>query len=661
MVKLSDPITIRGMKVKNRLAYPPMLSGSCDRQGRPTDRAYRAYERKAIGGVGLMIYEATMVDPHFPSENGARIGTDDNIPAYRKMTDLIHKHNVKFGMQINKQGLISYALYAMYNYFGLDPIGPSEIDLLESTSSLEVMAPAWPSIIEKNNLKMRELSIEEISNIQDLYAAGAKRAIQAGFDFVEIHSGHGTLPSAFLSKFNNRRTDKYGGSIEKRCQFILETVDKIRKSIGDDPPIFVRFSGDELFDGGNKIEDTTKIAQILEKGGVDCLDVSQGIILRTPYGIEIPTYCRHGCYIDLAEEIKKVVNIPVIGVGRIVDPVMADQFIQQEKADIIHMGRQLICDAETPNKYFNGQLDDIRYCIGCSQSCGTVCLQDAFSGQNYQDITPSAELKKIVIFGAGIAGMEAARVAKLRGHEVEIYEKSSKIGGLMPLVAAEYKKEEFMNTVKYLDIQLKKLKVSIHLNKELTREELTSLNPDILVIATGSEATVPEKFKGNPNVLTQDEAILKDKRLGKNIVVWGLNAYWRGGSETAITLAKEGYNVKALVGPEALIAQVIAGGGTGRRFLITQYLKENNIQVYSIAKLLDVNEKGVKFRDKERIEQFIEADTLVYCGSRISNGKKLRTDFEGVAPEIVLIGDCKKPRDIKEALKDAQTFARNLK
>ena len=660
MVKLGDPITIRGMEVKNRLGFPPMLSSSCDSQGRPTERAYRLYERKAIGGVGLMVYEATMVDPHFPSQNGAWIGTDDNIPAYRKMTDLVHKHNVKFGMQINKLGLISYALYAMYNYFGLDPIGPSEIDLLQSTSSLKVMFPAWPSIIEKKNLKMRELNVEEISKIQDLYALGAKRVIQAGFDFVEIHSAHGTLPSAFLSPFNNRRNDKYGGSIEKRCQFILETVGKVRKTIGDEPPIFVRISGDELFNGGNRIEETTKIAQILEKGGVDCIDVTQGIILRSPFGIEIPTYCRHGCYIDLAEAIKKVVDIPVIGVGRIVDPVMADQFIQQGKADIIYLGRQLICDAETPNKYFNGQLDDIRYCIGCLQSCGSVCLQDAFSGQNYQEITSSTELKKIVILGAGIAGMEAARVAKLRGHEVEIYEKSNKVGGLIPLVALEYKKNDFMNIVNYLDIQLKKLEVLIHLNKELTREEVASLKPDILVLATGSEATVPVKFEGNPNVVSQDEAILNSKRLGKEIVVWGLNAYWKGGSETAISLAKEGFNVKALIGPEALIAQVISGGGTGRRFLITQYLKQNNTQVYPIAKLLDVNEKGVKFYDKERTEHFIEVDALIYCGSRISNGKKLKKEFEGVAPEIILIGDCKKPRDIKEALKDAQTFARNL-
>jgi 2-enoate reductase len=289
-----------------------------------------------------------------------------------------------------------------------------------------------------------------------------------------------------------------------------------------------------------------------------------------------------------------------------------------------------------------------------------VCVQDAYSGQNYQEITPSTDLKKIVILGAGIAGLEAARVAKLRGHEVEIYEKSNRIGGIMPLVAAEYKKEEFIKIVNYLDIQLKKLNVPIHLNKELTREELVSLNPDLLVLATGTEAKVPVKYEENPNILTQDEAILNGKRLGKNIVVWGLNSYWKGGAETAITLAKKGYNVKALIGPEAIVAQIISGG-PGRKYLINHYLKESNIKVYPIAKLLDVNEKGVKFYDKERTEHFIEADALVYCGSRISNGKKLKKEFEGVSPEIILIGDCKKPRDIKEALTDAQTFARNLK
>jgi 2-enoate reductase len=262
--------------------------------------------------------------------------------------------------------------------------------------------------------------------------------------------------------------------------------------------------------------------------------------------------------------------------------------------------------------------------------------------------------------GAGIAGMEAARVAKLRGHEVEIYEKSDKVGGLIPLLAMEYKKEEFMNIVNYLETQLTKLEVPIHLNKELTGGQISDLKPDILVLATGTEATIPKKLEGTPNIVTQDEAILKNKPIGKDVVVWGLGAYWKGGPETAITLAEQGYNVKALMGSNTTVATEMLMA-TGRRLWILEYLRDNKIPVYTKAKLLDVTEKGIKFLDEHKNEQFIEADTLVYCGSRITKAKKLKKQFEEVAPQIQLIGDCKRPRNISEAMNDAQTFVRRLK
>jgi len=337
---------------------------------------------------------------------------------------------------------------------------------------------------------------------------------------------------------------------------------------------------------------------------------------------------------------------------------MADEFIKQGKADIINMGRQLICDADTTNKYFNDKIDDIKRCIGCLQSCGT-CVYDIYSGLDYQELTPSRDLKKIIILGAGIAGMEAARVLKLRGHEVEVYEKSNKVGGLILLLASEYKKERFMLMVDWLDIQLKKLDVPIHLNKDLTREEVEALTPDIIVLATGSKATVPVKLADNLNVITQDESILKSKPMGKNVVVWGLDGFWRGGFETVLTLGEQGYNVKALIGSNTVVGQILLAN-SGRRMYIIRYLKKNMIPVYTKAKLLDVTKDGVKFLDKNQEEQFIEADTLVYCGSRITNGKKLKEKFERIVPEIVLIGDCLKPWDIKEAMADAQRFARGL-
>ncbi|MFX1339355.1 MAG: FAD-dependent oxidoreductase [Promethearchaeota archaeon] len=661
MPKLSDPITIRGMEVKNRLAFPPMLSMSSDANGCPTEKTFKIHQTKARGGAGMITYEAVSVEPEILSARNvsANIGKDANIPAYKEVTDEVHKYGAKIGMQLADGGLIGFVLASLFG-FEIEPRGPSTVDLLHLTSAYEIMVPSWPDTLKQTGAICKEMTVEDIVRLEDLFAAGAKRAIQAGFDFIEIHSAHATLHSAFLAPYSNVRTDKYGGSTEKRCTFLLETMEKIRKSIGDTPPLFVRISADELVPDGLKIGETKKIAKIIENAGVDCIDVSIGNMIRNPKGIQIPTYFDHGAFIHFAEEIKKVVNVPVIGVGRIVDPKMADQFIQEGKADIIYMGRQMICDADTPNKYFNGQLDDIKYCMGCLQGCSTTCVYDAYSGQNHQEISPSTDLKKIVILGAGIAGMEAARVAKLRGHEVEIFEKSDKVGGLISLLAMEYKKEEFMNIVNYLKIQLKKLNVPIHLNKELSREEIKDLNPDILVLATGTEATIPTNLEGKSNVLTQDEAILKSKPIGKKVVVWGLGAYWRGGPETAITLKEQGYNVKALMGSNTVVAteMLIA---TGRRLWILEYFRDNNIPIYTKAKLLEVSDKGVKFLDENKTEQFIEADTLIYCGSRITKAKKLKKELEEVTFKIQLIGDCKRPRDIAEAMNDAQTFARKLK
>ncbi|MHA2122319.1 MAG: oxidoreductase, partial [Promethearchaeota archaeon] len=623
MPKLSDPITIRGMTAKNRLGYPPMLSFSADGKGCPSPRTYNIHRLKAQGGVGLITFEATGLERQ-TGFGSPSIGRDENIPEYKKLTDMVHSHGAKIGMQLASATIIGF-VFARFLFNvdpGMNPLGPSKVDLAKATDLVTLFDPTWPEIIKKGNYELQSFTKEQIITLQDQFAEGARRAIEAGFDYVDIHSGHGTTLASFLSPWLNKRTDEYGGSIENRCRFHTETMHKIREKIGPDHPIFIRFSADELVPDGNRIEDGIKIAKTLEKGGADVLDVTQGIIYRSPSGIEIPSYCKHGCFIRLPDAIRKEVNIPVIGVGRIIDPAMADQFIQEGKADIIYMGRQLITDPETPNKYFSGRSDEIRHCMGCSQNCGRNCIQDAYGAQNYKELTMSTNPKKIIVLGAGIAGLEAARVSKLRGHEVEIYEKSDKVGGLIPLIAAEYGKADFINSVTYAESQLKKLGVPINLNKELTRDEIAKLKPDILVIATGSEATIPVNLKDKPNIVTQDESILKTKPIGNDIVVWGLDVYWKGGVESAISLMEEGYNVKAIIGPEKTVAGLLKTH-MGRRYWILNYLKKRGIPIYKNAKLLDVSENEVKFLDENGEERSIEADTLVYCGSRITHGKKL--------------------------------------
>ncbi len=658
MPKLADPITIRNMNVKNRVGYPPMMSSTADGQGRPTEGSILVYEQKAKGGTGILTYEATTIDPNaLTGGTQPNIGRKDNIPAFQKLTKRVQKFGAKIGVQIVHGGILGF----MGVPWGLKRIfAPSRVDEATAASAYHALYPDWPQYIKDNDIQIVPLTKEMIIMIEDQMGQAAANAIQAGFDYVEVHSTHGTLYHDFISPYYNQRNDEYGGSLENKFRFAKETIEKMRKGMGNEPPLVFRISGDSLTKEGIQLEDAIKNAQMYEKLGVDCIDVSMGINVRTPQGITPPSYIPQGGFIHLAAAVKEAVDVPVMGVGRITSLKMADEFVQQAKADIINMGRQLICDPDSANKYFNGQIEDIKTCFACNAACGAgICVYDPYTGPFQKDIIPTSNPKKILILGGGIAGMEAARISAVRGHSVELYEKSDKLGGLMHLLAAEFKKEEYLNLPNWIEYQLNKLKVPIHLNKELSKDDIISMNPDVLVFATGTIATVPVKFKDNANVITQDEAILKSKSLGKNVVIWGLDTYWRGGVETAITLLEQGYNVKALIGSEDVMGRSIRGL-SGRYLWIYEYFKEKKLPLIYKSKLEDVTDSGVTYRDSEGNEQFIEADTLVFCGSRITPKKTLEKEFEGTIPTIVFIGDCNQPRDIREAIKDAHDFAREI-
>lgn len=658
MPKLSDPITIRNMEVKNRVGYPPMMSSSSDGQGRPTEGNILVYEQKAKGGTGILTYEATTIDPQAPiGGTQPNIGRKENIPAFQQLTNRVHKYGAKIGVQIVHGGILGF----MGVPWGFKRIfAPSRVNEATAASAYHALYPDWPQYIKDNDIQIVPLTKDMIIMIEDQMGQAAGNAIQAGFDYVEVHSTHGTLYHDFISPFYNQRTDEYGGPLENKFRFAKETIGKMRKAMGDDPPIIFRISGDSLTKEGIQLEDAIKNAQMYEKLGVDCIDVSMGINVRTPQGITPPSYIPQGGFIHLAAAVKEVVDVPVIGVGRITSLKMADHFVQQGKADIIYLGRQLICDPDSANKYFNGQIEDIKTCFACTAACGAgVCVYDPYTGPFQKDIIPTNNPKKILILGGGIAGMEAARICVTRGHSIELYEKSDKLGGLMHTLAAEYKKEEYMSLPNWIQLQLKKLKVTIHLNKELSKEDIVSLNPDVLVFAIGTTATVPVKYKERANVLTQDEAILKSKPLGKNIVIWGLDTYWRGGVETAITLLEQGYNVKAIIGQDDVMARSIRGL-SGRYLWIYEYFKEKKVPLIYKSKLEDVTDSGVKYIDSKGEIQFMKADSLVFCGSRITQKNALEKEFKGIIPKIVFIGDCNQPRDIREAMKDAHDFARDI-
>jgi 2,4-dienoyl-CoA reductase-like NADH-dependent reductase (Old Yellow Enzyme family) len=658
MVKLSDPLKIRNMEVKNRIGYPPMMSNCSNPDGSPSEGNIALYEQKAKGGTGILTYEAVNIDPAWVGGTQPNIGVKANIPKFKELTERVHKHGAKIGVQIQHPGALMFMGMFGTNHFPI--LLPSKVDPVLAYSGFRTLVPSLEEYFEKKPVQMIVATKDMIVKVQDQMAQASANAIQAGFDYVEIHSAHGTLYQNFVSPFFNHRTDEYGGTPEKRMTMIKETVGKMRKVMGEEPPIFVRISGETLMDDGIQLSDSLIIAKYLEQMGVDCIDVSMGVIVRSTYCITVPSYFDQGSFLHLSEAIKGAVNIPVMGVGRITDLRMADQFIQQGKADIINMGKQLICDPETVNKYLSDNFEDTKRCFGCGIACGMgICVYDPYTGPYYKALTPATKSKRIVILGGGIAGMEAARICQERGHLVDLFEKSGKLGGLMPIVAAEFKKEEYINISNWIENKLSDMEVSVHLNRNLTKEDIISLKPDVLAFAIGTKATVPVKFEGRTNVLTQDEAIMKTKPLGKNVVIWGLDTYWRGGVETAMTLIEQGYNVKAIIGKDKVMGRSIRGFN-GRYLWIYEYFEKKDIPFYYSAKLEDVDENNITFIDEKGDKQKIEADSLVYCGSRISKRKILEKEFEGVAPEIVFLGDCKKPRDIREAMKDAHDFARNV-
>lgn len=642
------------MELKNRIAYAPMLTlWANPDDGSVSERHMRWYEERVKGGIGFAMTEAVGA---YPTMTGGMegfaslyLGENENIPCFAKLAELFHSHDVKVGMQIAEAGETG-ALAVM-----LDPeyevLLPSMLPQSDVATAFKTM-PFFPPV------KMKEVTTEEIEGIEEAFAAAARRAKQAGFDCVEIHSAHGTLHSTFLSPRFNKRTDKYGGSWENRTRFTVETIERVREAVGDFP-IFVRISADELLGElgitGITINDTVRIiAPRLEAAGVDCIDVSAGLVAQTTYGITVPLYLPRGCWIPYAEAVKKAVNIPVIGVGNINDLRLAEKHIEEGKVDIIYLGRQIICDPETPKKYMEGRFEDIRMCIGCLEGPCTTCAINFDAGKEGEfPITPAEKPKKVLVAGGGVAGMEAARIAALRGHEVILCEKSQKLGGLVLVAAAEPIKVELKNIVDYLEAQIRKLLVKVKLEVEVTPEVVQKLKPDAVIIATGSSPKIPSVASGKPNVITQDDLFKGKAKLGDKIVVWGLGL----GAETAVSLAKKGKKV-TIIGSEMHLALHLMTV-VGRRLWILNKVKQLGINVLSETRVEDITAGDVTVIDKGGGRRTIPADTVVIAVGRKPN-RDLIEALKGRVPELHEIGDCSMPRNIASAIRGANEVARKI-
>ncbi len=628
---LFSPMRIGKMEVSNRLVVPAMVMNFCNNDGTATEKYIAYHEAKAKGGWGLIITEDYAVDPRGKGFAGIPgLWNDDQIEGHSKLPERVHKYGSKIVAQIYHAG-------RQTNHFviGAQPVAPSAIP-----------CPANQEI-------PHELTKDEIRNIVEEFGDCALRAKKAGFDGVEVHGAHGYLIAQFMSPYSNKRTDEYGGSLLNRMRFPQEIISNIRAKAGNDFPILFRISGDEFVPGGRTIEDTKAIAVLLEQAGVNAIHVSAGVYGSMQFIIP-PAAVRHGWIADFAAEVKKVVSIPVITVGRINDPMMAETIIASGKADFVAIGRGSLADPELPNKAAAGKFDEINYCIGCLQGCvGNLfrgnpggCLVNPVTGRESEFILkPVDRKKKVFVAGGGPAGMEAARVAAQRGHEVHLYEKSDRLGGQYLIGAIPPNKGEVDMFLAWQQNQLKKYNVNVHFNTELTVQIVEKGAPDAVIVATGGEPIVPDiPGKDKPNVVDANDVLLGNVNVGHRVIVIGGGMV---GSETADHLANHGKEVTIV----EMLPEIAKDEEAAVRYFLMKDLQDNGVKIYVNAPVKKILDDGVISEIDGAEIKIGPADTIVMAiGAKSVNS--LTKQLEGKVPQVLTVGDALKVRKALEAVEE---------
>ncbi|MGA2671497.1 MAG: FAD-dependent oxidoreductase [Dehalococcoidia bacterium] len=465
--KVFEPTNIGQMKLKNRIVMPPMGTNYAEAGGAVSQRMLDYYETRATSPQGSPSHQASLGDDKF-------------IPGWRKLTDAAHKFNAKIAIQI-MHGTLE-------NWDGkVVQVSPSPVIVLTRVMGILGGPP-------------HELTVEEIVERVKWFASAAGRAKEAGFDGVEIHGAHQYIVAAFLSSATNQRKDKYGGSVENKARFLIEILQAVKREVGPDFPVWVRFNAQEWgVENGITIEETKQMVPLVVEAGAQALHVSA--YAAGSYITTAPIPDTPGFLVPLAEEVKKLTKVPVIAVGRL-DLELGEKILEEGKADLIAIGRRLFADPDLPNKAAEGRLDEVTPCIGCMECIerlafdergeGVTCVVNPALGRERAcQIKSVRKAKKVTVVGGGPAGMQAAVVAAQRGHKVTLFEKDEKLGGQLNIAALPPFKGDIFPWIKYLVNQVEKAGVEVKRNTDATAEIITKGHPDAVVIATGGTPVMP--------------------------------------------------------------------------------------------------------------------------------------------------------------------------
>lgn len=625
LAKLFEPGMIGKLKLKNRIVCAAMGTGLCHPEGYTTPQYTAFLTERAKGGVGLIITGVTRV----VSEVGMRPGSmgiyhNKFIPGLKQMVEVIKSYDTKIFLQLHHPGTRGS----------------------EDASFATVAPSAIPHL--RTRVVPKQLSVKEIRNLVEDYGKAARRAKEAGFDGVEIHGAHGYLICQFLSSRANERTDDFGGSVVNRARFACEIIRRVRDMVGQDFPIGFRMSGDEFVDGGITIDESIQQAPLLVDAGADVLHVSagsgEGLHWTTPNFMH-PS----GCLTHLAAAIKGAVNVPVIAVGKLGDPMIANQILAEGRADFIAMGRPLLADAELPNKARKGELQEIRRCIYCCNGCihnrlegRNRCAVNPILGQELEYRLQIAPVKKrIMVVGGGLSGMEAAWILAERGHEVSLYEKANKLGGQWNIATCVT--PELNTLTEYLARRLQQTGVRVILNKEVDAHLIQQVKPDAVVLATGANQKLLDiPGAHGKHVVMANDVLTGEVNVGQEVVVIGGRLV---GLETAIHLAKQGKRVSVV--SRGKIARDI---GRLLKLTLKEKLVKYGVYMYPDSLPERITERGLHVINEGEI-MFLKADSIVMAvGSKSED--KLAQELSGLMPELDIraIGDCVEPRDALAAI-----------
>jgi 2,4-dienoyl-CoA reductase-like NADH-dependent reductase (Old Yellow Enzyme family)/NADPH-dependent 2,4-dienoyl-CoA reductase/sulfur reductase-like enzyme len=628
-VKLWESFRIGRMELRNRIVMPPMVTRYASDDGFVTERTKNYYGARAQGGAGLIIVEATYVHRQgnaFVNQLG--ISDDKFIPGMKELVDVVHKHGAKIAVQLHHGGREAKSTVS-----GLQPVAPSPLPGLAGETP-------------------REMTVEEIAEAVAYFAEAALRAEKIGFDGAELHAAHGYLIDQFLSPTSNKRKDEYGGDVNNRARFLLEVIAAVKEAVGEDYPVWCRMDGKEYGVEGITLEDAQKTARMVEDAGLAAIHVSA-------WGPATPTNRATSTFVpaiieELAEGIKKVVSIPIIAVGRIT-PEDGERMLKEDKADLIAVGKAMLADVEWVNKVASGKTDDINPCIICNgcrddirnlEVVGIRCSVNATLGREKEsEIVPVAKPKNVLVIGGGPAGMEAARVAALRGHKVTLWERESRLGGQLVQAAIPPYKDRIAPMAKYLETQLQKIGVRVQTGKEATAAAVAESKPDVVVVATGVRTFTPDIPGLDKTRFVEAGDVLEGKvKVGDKVAIIGGELV---GCETAEFLADRGKQVTVMRrGPE----MATSVGPSNRAFFLSRLL-DKGVTLLREVRYNSVSPEGVNITTKDGEERTIEADNVVLAAGSVPD-TALYEAVKGKISEVYSIGDCVEPRTIRDAISE---------